>query len=317
VAIDVGGTGARLTACRADGSGRYSTEGPRASVNAEGSAAGDSIRALLADLAAARPALREEGVLACAGGVTGLVTLVGSAEPLHRLLRDMTGAEVTALAADFVTAHLAALRGAAGAVLSAGTGAVALGTDFDSVWRRVDGWGHLIGDLGGGVWIGMAALRAAAAALDGRASLGSPGLAERAVGRFGPVESWPVQLYTAGDRAGRMAAFADDVARLAAAGDAIAGAILARAAELLAQTLNAALVPGADGQAAYSGGLFRLGAVLVEPFEAAFRQLRPGVSLCPAAGSPLDGAMALARRLADGDWGRPHEAALSIQRHQT
>ncbi|MDQ6714639.1 MAG: hypothetical protein M3Z83_00820, partial [Actinomycetota bacterium] len=32
-----------------------------------------------------------------------------------------------------------------GAVVAAGSGAVAFGTDFDRVWHRVDGWGHVLG----------------------------------------------------------------------------------------------------------------------------------------------------------------------------
>jgi N-acetylglucosamine kinase-like BadF-type ATPase len=241
--------------------------------------------------------------------------LVRCPERLHSIIRDLTGAAVTALAADYVTAHLGALGGRPGAVLSAGTGAVALGTDFKSIWTRADGWGHLIGDLGGGAWIGMTGLRAAAAALDGRSGIGGKALAERAVARLGPLETWPEQLYTVGDRAGRMAAFAADVANLAAAGDGPASRIMEQAAGLLAEALNAALLPGLGIRAAYAGGLFRLGEPLTGLFAAAFAQLAPEAELRASEGSPLDGAVTLAGRLAAGKTFHIHPPDLLIEWH--
>ena len=57
------------------------------------------------------------------------------------------GVRTTALAADAVTAYTGALGARAGAVVAAGTGLIALGTDLTG-WQRADGWGHLLGDCG-------------------------------------------------------------------------------------------------------------------------------------------------------------------------
>src|SRR5699024_4099750 len=57
--------------------------------------------------------------------------------------------------------------GVPGASSSLGTGAIAVGWDGEDGWRRVDGWGHLLGDRGGGAWLGMRGLNRARAALDG------------------------------------------------------------------------------------------------------------------------------------------------------
>lgn len=54
-----------------------------------------------------------------------------------------------------------------GNVLAAGTGAVALGITPEGIVIRVGGWGHLIGDEGGGYHIGRKALAAMAASFDG------------------------------------------------------------------------------------------------------------------------------------------------------
>ena len=69
---------------------------------------------------------------------------------------------------DAVTAHLGALGGEPGVVIVAGTGAIALAVGADGRWARADGWGTLLGDAGGGYWIGRAGLDAALRAADGR-----------------------------------------------------------------------------------------------------------------------------------------------------
>ena len=58
---------------------------------------------------------------------------------------------------DAVTAHLGALGGEPGAVIVAGTGAIALAATPEG-WARADGWGTMLGDDGGGYWIGRRAL---------------------------------------------------------------------------------------------------------------------------------------------------------------
>jgi len=68
------------------------------------------------------------------------------------------GVRTVALVADAVTAYAGALRARPGAVVAAGTGLIAIGTDLTG-WRRADGWGHLLGDCGGGAWIGGRAWR--------------------------------------------------------------------------------------------------------------------------------------------------------------
>ncbi len=187
-----------------------------------GSDAADVVRDLLDRLRATVPALPTDGVAAAAVGATGLASLVRDPAELHAALRTgLPPAEGfatdgdpsarpgprTAVAADALTAHLGALGGRPGAVVAVGTGAIALGTDLRTVWHRVDGWGHLLGDLGSGSWVGAQGLRAAVAAHDGRDSGGSTALLAAAVARFGPVPSWPGQLYTRPDRAQVLASF--------------------------------------------------------------------------------------------------------------
>ncbi|MEK8228290.1 hypothetical protein NKG05_22865 [Oerskovia sp. M15] len=114
--------------------------------------------------------------------------------------------------------------------------------------------------------------------------------------RFGPVPTWPAQLYTRPDRA-QVLAPSPDVAAAASAGDPVAVQILTEAGRHLAETLAAALTPtcrrsprppaGPRGRPTLTGAL-----------ERRFAALRPDAELVPSAGTPLDGALHLARLLA-------------------
>lgn len=55
-----------------------------------------------------------------------------------------------------------------GIALICGTGSIVIGRNQAGEQARSDGWGYLLGDLGGGYAIGLAALRAVMAAYDGR-----------------------------------------------------------------------------------------------------------------------------------------------------
>ncbi len=73
-----------------------------------------------------------------------------------------------ALETDVVAAHAGAFEGATGIVVSGGTGAITFGADEFGARVYADGWGPILGDEGGGYWIGVEALRATCRSLDGR-----------------------------------------------------------------------------------------------------------------------------------------------------
>ena len=69
---------------------------------------------------------------------------------------------------DAAAAQSGAFGGDAGIVLSAGTGAICFGVDDKEERFFADGWGSVLGDEGGGYWIGQQALKAICRAADGR-----------------------------------------------------------------------------------------------------------------------------------------------------
>ncbi|MFG2129446.1 N-acetylglucosamine kinase [Streptomyces sp. NPDC048751] len=249
------------------------------------------IRALTAETGIARAAT-------AVVGAAGLTTLgEGLRAELPGALRREFGARTVALAADAVTAYVGALGFRPGAVVAAGTGLIAVGTDLTQ-WRRADGWGHLLGDCGSGAWIGRAGLEAALRAHDGRPG-GSAALLARAEEVFGPMAGLPGLLYPRPDRAAVLASFAPEVAA-SAPGDPVAAGILRAAARHMAESA-AAVCPGSGGpQIALTGGLFKMGAPLVVPLEEELGRLLPHARRVAADGDPLHGAVRVATELAAG-----------------
>ncbi|MFE9408695.1 N-acetylglucosamine kinase [Streptomyces sp. NPDC006704] len=262
---------------------------------------------LLAAVGELRARTGADRIAAVAVGAAGMVTLGDElrAELPGALSRSL-GVERIALAADAVTAYAGALGERAGAVVAAGTGMIALGTDLKA-WRRADGWGHLLGDCGGGAWIGRAGLESALRHHDGHPG-GSAALLARLEAAFGAPGELPGLLYPRGDRPAVLASFAPEVAGCAGS-DPVAAAILGDAARHIAGAA-AAVCPqgsGAGAQVALTGGLFKLGDPLVQPVRAELARLLPGVRVVDPAGDPLEGSLLVATGLAGGDVRLPHD----------
>ncbi|WP_217213656.1 N-acetylglucosamine kinase [Streptomyces sp. AC550_RSS872] len=264
------------------------------------------VRALTAATGVAR-------LSAAAVGAAGMASLGDAlrAELPGALEREF-GIGHVALAADAVTAYVGALGARPGAVVAAGTGLIAIGTDL-TCWRRADGWGHLLGDCGGGTWIGRAGLEAALRVHDGRPG-GSAGLLARAEELFGPIKGLPGKLYPRPDRPAVLASFAPHVAACAD-GDPVAADILRAAARHMADSAAAVCPATGEPQVAVTGGLLNMGDPLVVPLEEELSKRLPHARQVPAAGDPLQGSVWIAADLAAGGLTLPSdEAMLSVVR---
>jgi N-acetylglucosamine kinase-like BadF-type ATPase len=241
-------------------------------------------------------------------GAAGFATLGDAlrAELPGALAREL-GVRRVALAADAVTAYVGALGPRPGAVLAAGTGLIAVGTDLKT-WRRADGWGHLLGDCGSGAWIGRAGLEAALRAHDGRDG-GSAPLLACAEEQFGPVRGLPGQLYPRSDRPAVLASFAPQVAACAPH-DPVAADILRAAARHMAESVEAVCPADGTPQVALTGGLFRLGEPLLAPLREELASRLPHARQVPAEGDPLHGSVRIASDLAAGRLTLPGEPTM-------
>ena len=241
-------------------------------------------------------------------GAAGLATLGDALRAeLPAALEREFGIGRLALAADAVTAYVGALGPRPGAVVAAGTGLIAMGTDLTR-WRRADGWGHLLGDCGSGAWIGRAGLEAALRAHDGRPG-GSAALLAHAEAVFGPMPGLPGKLYPRPDRPAVLASFAPQVAACAD-GDPVAADILRAAARHMAESAAAVCPTTGEPHVALTGGLFEMGDPLVVPLEEELSTRLPHARRVPAAGDPLVGSVRIATELATGTLALPSDEAL-------
>ncbi|QOV40085.1 ATPase [Streptomyces ferrugineus] len=309
LAVDSGGSGMRIAVGTVDGgvlARRESREPVR--TGERGIDAGHFMERLVPLV---RDAMTEGGIAglgAVAVGAAGLASLGdGLRAELPAALEREFGIRRVALAADAVTAYVGALGPRPGAVIAAGTGLIAVGTDLTR-WRRADGWGHLLGDCGSGAWIGRAGLEAAMRAYDGRAE-GSAELLARAEELFGPVRGLPGRLYPRPDRPAVLASFAPQVAACAD-GDAVAADILRAAARHMADSAAAVCPASGEPQVALTGGLLNMGAALAVPLEKELSKRLPHARRVPAAGDPLEGSVRIATDLTAGALTLPSDEAM-------
>lgn len=232
-------------------------------------------------------------------GLTGLPGLVEDPQDFARELRRHLRIGSVVVAGDALTTHIGALDSKPGAVVAAGTGVIALGTDLNTIWNRTDGWGILLGDEGSGAWIGMRGLQGALRAQDGRMG-GSRELLRLMTERF-PDPSDLVSLVRADtSTAHHLASFAPAVAQAAHLGDQVAKGIWLEAGKLLGQAVSAAAI-NLESRISWGGGLFAAGDLLLTPFTAEVLRNIPNAALVTPHGGSVDGACALATQAANGN----------------
>lgn len=286
--VDLGGTGSRMAiAGETSGQERRKTFG-RSFISPD--SMGDAILSALTGFAG-------DDLAAACVGTTGMPGLLTDAGDLAAKLFAHTSLEAVVVAGDCVTTHVGALGFQPGAVVAAGTGSIALGTDFDDVWNRVDGWGYLLGDAGSGAWVGRRGLAAALESLDGRG--GSARLLRMLTEQFGDPDALLQTVYRQGAPGAAAARFAPAVEAAAHGGDPAARAIWVEAGQHLARSAIAAC-RNLPPVVSWGGGLFSAGPLLLDPFIAELSALRPDIAASPPIGTALDGAISIARAYLGG-----------------
>ena len=177
---------------------------------------------------------------------------------------------------------------AAGILLVAGTGSIALTRDADGEIHRVGGWGPLLGDEGSGYWLGLQGLRVAVRAMEGR----GPGSALASIlpAAVGADDLEGVFRWVTTAEKGEVAALAP---RIIAATDPVARELVGEAVEALEAHITGflELVDPPPTTVALHGGLVAPGGPLRSPLEEAVEEL--GLHLHP---DEVDAARGAARR---------------------
>jgi N-acetylglucosamine kinase-like BadF-type ATPase len=236
-------------------------------------------------------------------GIAG-VDRADDTQAVRGIMRRLGFRTRTLIVNDALVALVAGAGEEPGVVVIAGTGSIAYGRDRDGRAARAGGWGYLLGDEGGGFWIGRAALAAVVRQYDGRGPatvLTDLVLAELSLST--PVELIPA-MYDAGVPHRAIAQVASLVQRAADQGDAVAGDILARAgSELTASAASVITKLGMRGdqfRAVLSGGIFHALPALAADVTSRLPEVAPRAEAHVLDVEPAIGAVRLALAAARG-----------------
>ncbi|HUA73617.1 MAG TPA: BadF/BadG/BcrA/BcrD ATPase family protein [Solirubrobacteraceae bacterium] len=202
---------------------------------------------------------------------------------------------------DVVGAWAAATAARPGIGAIAGTGSNVFGVGPDGRTWRVGGWGHLLGDEGGGYWLGIESIRAAVHDRDGSGPATAISDAAAKFFEMPSVEALAAHVYSKPLTKGEIAAFAVEACKLAEAGDAVAHRLYQRGAELLgAQVAEVAARTGLAGEGAFPVGLigsvFKAGPLFADPLAAVVDRAAPGAQLDVVEMAPVGGSLQLGLR---------------------
>lgn len=240
---------------------------------------------------------RPETIDVAAAGLTGFDASPETARAIADGVNSMVQAKRVVVTNDAVTSYLGAIGLAPGAVIAAGTGSIALAGDLDGRFARSDGWGYILGDDGGGYYIGRRGLASALRAADGRG--GSENLLRRAEQQIGSPELVKKRVYEVSNPVSLVAAFTTKVAEAAHEGDTLAREIWSDAAYEVALTVDAALRQlfkrNASVTISWTGSLFNAKDLMLDPFKQHVTEMWPSARLLAPEGKALRGARILAQ----------------------
>jgi len=225
---------------------------------------------------------------------------------------------------DVVAAWAAATGAEPGVGAISGTGSNVFGVGPHGRPWRVGGWGHLLGDEGGGYWLGIGSIRAALRDRDGS---GPPTALSNAAVEFysaESIEALAALVYSKPLTKGEIAAFATEAAKIAQRGDAVARELYERGGAELGEQIAVVIRETGlqDAEDPFPVGLigsaFKAGPLLVDPLAAIVREAAKHarvsvVEMAPVGGSLLLAARACGRRLERRELSGLLDAALEQQ----
>lgn len=198
---------------------------------------------------------------------------------------------------DALIALVAGTGEAEGVVVVAGTGSIAYGRDAAGRAARAGGWGYLLGDEGGGFWIGRAALHAVVRQFDGRgpATVLTPMILEHF--HLSTPAELIHEIYRDVHRHA-ITSIAEVVHRAMNERDAIATQIISRAGEELAAAAGSVIsrlsMRGDAFPTVLAGGIFRGIPWLVDNVTTRLSEIAPRSTVRLLAVEPAVGAVRLA-----------------------
>jgi N-acetylglucosamine kinase-like BadF-type ATPase len=236
-------------------------------------------------------------------GIAG-VDREADAEAVRGIMRRIGFKTRTLVVNDALIALVAGAGDRPGVVVVAGTGSIAYGRDGGARAARAGGWGYLLGDEGGGFWIGRAALAAVVRQFDGRgpATLLTDLVLEQM--RLANPTELIHAVYGGGVHRYAIASIAPLVQRAADDGDAVAAALVDRAATELSSAASSVItrlgMRGDPFPTVLAGGVFRGLPSLIGKVADHVAEIAPRSDVRQLEAEPALGAVTLALTAARG-----------------
>lgn len=192
-----------------------------------------------------------------------------------------------------------------GLCIISGTGALIGGVNLEGTTDRVNGWGHLFGDLGSAYYIGQEAVIKSLEAFDGRGE--NTSLKDRIVKRLpiNRIAEATDHFYRLDDRVKKIAELSVEVNKAAVAGDEVAKNILSSAAKELSRSATT-LIKKLDLDSmkhvpiVLIGGVFN-SSILTSTLKGLISQRCSNVLFIRPAWKPVVGAIVLALKKIEKD----------------
>ena len=248
------------------------------------------------------PPLRTELGAICLG-IAG-VDRPDDSRTIHAIMKRIGFKTPVVVVNDALVALVAGAGEGPGVVVVAGTGSIAYGRSAAGLAARAGGWGYLLGDEGGGFWIGRAALSAVLRQFDERGPatlLTELTLTQMQLASPGDLVH---QVYYRDVHRHSIAALAAIVHQAAVAGDAVAAEILSRAGVELASAAASVIgrlnMRGEAFPIILAGGIFQGVPSLVGDVSARLLEAAPRSEIRRLEVEPAVGAVRLALAAARG-----------------
>jgi N-acetylglucosamine kinase-like BadF-type ATPase len=299
--IDAGGT--KTVCLLADEQGRVIAEGRGGGANLQ--ASGElQVEKVLYRVMESVLAERDIVPAAICLGIAG-VDRPQDSDAVRGIMRRIGFNSRTLVVNDALVALVAGAGDQPGVVVVAGTGSIAYGRDGAGRAARAGGWGYLLGDEGGGFWIGRAALAAVVRQFDGRGPATMLTDLVLAQMKLATPSELIYEIYERDIYRHAVSGLAPLVQRAMDDGDAVAAQILTRAADELggaaASVISRLGMRGDVFPTVLSGGIFRGIPSLEIGLASRISELAPRSEIRRLSVEPAVGAVRLALAVARGE----------------
>jgi N-acetylglucosamine kinase-like BadF-type ATPase len=305
IGIDAGGTKTMCLLADEQGTILGEARGGGANLQAAGELEVEKVLHHVMDAAIGARDIRPDAICL---GIAGVDRPADTAA-VHGIMRRIGFKARVIVVNDALVALVAGAGDGEGVVVVAGTGSIAYGRDGSGRAARAGGWGYLLGDEGGGFWIGRAALTAVVRQFDGRgpATLLTPMILEHL--DLSTPKDLIHEIYYRDVHRHTIAGIAGLMQRAMEQRDAIAAEILTRAGGELASAAGSVItrlqMRGNAFPTVLAGGIFRGIPWLVDDVTRRLSEIAPRTEIRRLDVEPAMGAVRLALAAARGSFALP------------